>query len=184
MRLSGPGYENEGESEMNDAVVDSDTGTSVKSASIMNDTCIDDEIDEIKQELQDHIDRIEEPRVWASSCTLTSAVNPGLALKDGDVTGLPLSIIDASKIRQYALAKTQDDGQMHYIGYELMPGQFELRNPAWEQHIQDMTARVAKSIGISDAVAKLEKLVLHGVGDNQLKIEYTYPNFKYGTSTK
>lgn len=183
MRLSGPEYVIEGESEMNDVVVDSDTSTSVKSASVMNDTFINNEIDEIKQELQDHIDRIKEPRVWASSCTLTSAVNPGLAL-DGDVMGLPLSITDASRIKQYALAKTQGDSQMHNTGYELMPGQFELRNPSWEQHIQDMTARVAKSIGISGAVAKLEKLVLHGVGNNQLNIEYIYPHFKYGTLTK
>ena len=175
---------------MDDAVIetspsqDSDTSTSSESTSDMSETALNDRIDEIKWELQDHIDRIEEPRVWANSCTLTSAVNPGLALHDGNVTDLPLSIVDASKIKQYALAKTQDDSQMHDTGYELMPGQFELRNPSWEQHVQDMTARVAKSIGISDAVAKLEKLVLHGVGDNQLKIEYIYPHFKYGMSTK
>lgn len=174
---------------MDDAVIgsspsqESDTSTSSVSTSDLSETALNDRIDEIKWELQDHIDRIEELRVWASSCTLTSAVNPGLAL-DGDVMGLPLSIIDLSKIKQYALAKTQDDSQMHDAGYELMPGQFELRNPAWEQHIQDMTARVAKSIGMSGAVAKLEKLVLHGVGNNQLNIEYIYPHFKYGTSTK
>lgn len=176
--------EDESESE-SESVIEIESESGMDDNSFETSSMIQLDTDLIKSRLLSCIDPISEPGIWATSCLLTSVVNPGLALMNESAMGLPLSTSDALRIKQQALTELQSNNQIHDTGYELRPDQFESCNPAWKQHIQIMAKQIADSIGTIVGEAKLEKLVLHGVGtDIKLDTEYFYSHLTYIMTTK
>ena len=118
-------------------------------------------INHVKASLFNHLTSIGEARTWSSyGFLLNNSPTPGLHLEDGDVVGLPLSSHDALRIKRQAsqssVPNKKDDG----LGYELDPGQFEVRNPAWHAFVRTVGSNAIKPFDIGTVHLTLRKLVL------------------------
>lgn len=120
----------------------------------------DTSMDDVKASLIDHLGSIGEARTWSSyGPVLINSPTPGLYLKAGGIVGLPLSAYDALRIKRQASKSSLSD-KNDSRGWELSPGQFELRNPAWHQFVQSVGLIATKPFDIGTVHLTLRKLVL------------------------
>jgi hypothetical protein len=100
--------------------------------------------------------------------------NPGLRLKNGGLTGLPLSDRDAQAIVAASHEAPFGKGEETLVDtsvrktWEISPGDFELRNPAWQPFIQGVVRKVSAGLGVdatgNGVSAELYKLLLYDEG--------------------
>lgn len=104
---------------------------------------VDTNIDDIKEILQNCLDGISSiaDQDWAFGDRLDQAPNLGLTLKSRGIVGLPLSAQDAGRIRKEANPDHPPD-TMSGNACVLSPDRFELRNPAWNQYVQDLASKL------------------------------------------
>ena len=95
---------------------------------------------------------------FATHGHLPNAINPGLNVISLGGIGLPLSLLDAQRLKTVsrrlpsarinstaAAATTVVTGSI----WEMYPNQFVLRNPSWSQFLNETLTKVAPALGIS-----------------------------------
>ena len=127
--------------------------------------------------------------LFATHGHFANAFNPGLSVIGIGAIGLPISPIDAQRLktigRQLPSARinsTATVGPTMTVGriWELWPLQFELRNPAWGQGLKEILCKVAPALGISPDGSgvrpELQRLFLYEQGAfTDLRKEYVFP---------
>ncbi|KAI9775128.1 MAG: hypothetical protein M1839_001439 [Geoglossum umbratile] len=125
----------------------------------MNYACI------IKQQLHSALSRIASTGSFTTFNPCLNAPNPGLFVKDIGFISLPLLERDAHSIIQASLQSFGKDFALASARMikELDPERFELRNPAWQQTLQDIVNSVAldTAAGMSTVKAEPYKLLLY-----------------------
>ena len=164
-----PGEEDDDE-EMEDSdeeMEDSDEGMEDFEESVEDDEDDDtDELDRIQYSLLEVLDEKEQDWTWASHGPVKSNLPvPGLHLSQGGVVGLPLSSMDALRIKQHALqlgseinASVDNDD----LTCDLDPSQFELRNCRWHDAAQAVALRAIRAFDLRRADIRLRNLTLSG----------------------
>ena len=128
---------------------------------------------DIKTDLCNYLQVIDSGK-FATSGPLTNAKNPGLFVPGIGKVGLPLSDRDAADLSRASHKAPFGKGSKTFVDpkvrktWELNPGQFELRNPAWPSTLQDVVGKVAEELGLVDGAygirAELHKLLLYEQG--------------------
>ncbi|KAE9367525.1 hypothetical protein N431DRAFT_348602 [Stipitochalara longipes BDJ] len=105
---------------------------------------------------------------------LPNPILPGITLKKGGPIGLPLTERDAQVIIAASHAAPFGKGEATIIDenirktWELSASSFEIRNPAWENFLQSIVAKVSEGLGIDLAGtgvrAELYKMLLYDKG--------------------
>ncbi|KAI9715470.1 MAG: hypothetical protein M1812_005946 [Candelaria pacifica] len=142
------------------------------------------EVGSLKEQLDDCLSSIKTGGTFASSHSQSAFVNPGLFIEGIGKIGLPLAERDAEKIIESCQlaalrngsAKTSNGrGTILYRRGELDPGQFYLRNPAWEAYVRVIVKEVVDELGITGGSlgirAELTKLQIH-VDENNIRSEF------------
>lgn len=91
----------------------------------------DEEMGEVKEVLTNTLDSVTSiaDTEWAFGNQMNRPPNPGLTLSNHGIVGLPLSALEAYRIRQEAILNKGSDKM---VGSTVIgPNSFELRNPAW-----------------------------------------------------
>ena len=112
--------------------------------------------------------------VFARTVNGAELPNPGLQINNLGLIGLPLSEYDAKAIISEARQSPFGRGDQTLVdqtirkSWELSPTQFQLRNPAWQDAIQNIVSTVYESLdlmcGSSNVRAELYKLLLYEEG--------------------
>ena len=93
-------------------------------------------LNDIQHSLFEELLDVEEARTWAFFGPLPQGIPiPGLCLNQGGVVGLPLSTMDASRIKRHASQLGLECNPImdaNDLSCDLDISQFELRNPAWQ----------------------------------------------------
>ena len=125
-----------------------------------------DALDDIQCSLFEALQHIDEVRSWASYGKIQYRLPiPGLHLSQGGVVGLPLSSIDASRIKHHAsqfgskINLSMDDND---LTCDLDSSQFELRNPAWHTAARMLGLEATRTFDVGDATIQLRGLTLSG----------------------
>ena len=109
---------------------------------------------------------VEEARLWASYGPIPQGIPiPGLCLSQGGVVGLPLSSMDASRIKQHASQFGLESNPIvddNDLTYDLDPSQFELRNPFWQATEKLLGLGAARPFDVGCATVQLRRLTLSG----------------------
>ncbi|TVY62770.1 hypothetical protein LSUE1_G009132 [Lachnellula suecica] len=124
--------------------------------------------DTLRAGLDECLSNIQGESSFALFEALDNAPNPGLYLKNGGGVGLPLSDRDAEAIAPFGKReKTLVDTSVRKT-WEVSPGDFELRNPAWIPFVQTIIKKVSAGLGVdatSNRVsAELYKMLLYDEG--------------------
>ena len=128
---------------------------------------------DIKEDLCDCLQVIDSGS-FATSGPVTNARNPGLFVQGIGKIGLPLSDRDAGDLSRASHEAPFGKGSETFVDptvrktWELSPGQFELRNPAWPSTLQEVVEKVAEELGVVNGAfgirVELHKLLLYGPG--------------------
>ncbi|KAL8713124.1 MAG: hypothetical protein Q9220_002645 [cf. Caloplaca sp. 1 TL-2023] len=129
----------------------------------------------IKEQLSDCLSSWEYVGEVMSSQTSQLNVDPGLCINGiGDVS-LPLRTSDAALILKHSKQAPFGRGTETVVDtsfratQQFDPDSFQLRNPAWEQHVRGIGETLSQSLGVQDASsnvkAELYKLLLYKEGD-------------------
>ena len=129
---------------------------------------------DIKEDLCHYLQVIDSGN-FATSGPVTNAKNPGLFVQGIGKIGLPLSDRDAADLSRASHEAPFGKGSETVVDptvrktWELNPGQFELRNPAWPLTLQKVVGKVAEELGLVDIGAfgiraELHKLLLYEPG--------------------
>ena len=128
---------------------------------------------DIKEDLRNYLQVIDSG-TFATSGSVTNARNPGLFVQGIGKIGLPLSDRDAADLSRASHDAPFGKGSETFVDptvrktWELNPGQFELRNPAWPSTLQEVVKKVAEELGVVDGDfgirAELHKLLLYEPG--------------------
>lgn len=119
-----------------------------------------EEMGEVKEVLKNGLDGItsKADNEWAFGNKLNRAPNPGLTLKNIGIVGLPLSVLEARRIRQEA---NPNDGSNKVLGYIVIePDFFETRNPDWLSYVQTLVSSLLDK-GLETLQIKLVNLILY-----------------------
>ena len=124
------------------------------------------DLSDIQYSLFTALQDVDEARLWASygpihhDCPI-----PGLCLSQSGVVGLPLSSMDASRIKQHASQsglKSNPIVDNTDLTCDLDPSQFELRNPFWQTAEKVLGLRAAMPFDVGPATVQLRRLTLSG----------------------
>ena len=125
-----------------------------------------DALDDIQCSLFEALHDIDEARSWASYRPIQYRLPvPGLHLSRGGVVGLPLSSMDASRIKQHASqfgSKNNHSVDDNDLTCDLDSSQFELRNPAWQTAAKMLGMEAAGPFDVGPATVQLRGLTLSG----------------------
>ena len=125
-----------------------------------------DALNDIQYSLFEFLDNINEARTWASYVPiLSNPPIPGLHLSQGGVVGLPLSLTDATRLKQHA--SPIESGKNHSVydddvTCDFDPSQFELRNPMWHAFAEYVGKEAVKPFGVDQSTIQLRRLTLSG----------------------
>lgn len=123
-----------------------------------------DALNDIQYSLCTVLHDVDEARSWASYGSIQHSLPiPGLHLSQGGVVGLPLSSMDASRIKQHALQlglASNSGVDDHDQTCVLDPSQFELRNPRWHNVAQVLGMEAARPFDVGPASIQLRGLML------------------------
>ena len=125
-----------------------------------------DALNDIKCSLFTVLHHVGEERLWASCGPIHhDCPIPGLWLSQSGVVGLPLSSMDASRIKQHASQsglKSNPIVDNTDLTCDLDPSQFELRNPFWQTAEKVLGLRAAMPFDVGPATVQLRRLTLSG----------------------
>ncbi|KAK0513137.1 hypothetical protein JMJ35_004123 [Cladonia borealis] len=125
-----------------------------------------DALDDIQCSLFEVLQDIEEVKTWASYGPIKYRLPiTGLHLSRGGVVGLPLSSMDASRIKQHASqfgSKSNPSVDDNDLTCDLDSSQFELRNPAWHTAARMLALEATRTFAVGDATIQLRGLTLSG----------------------
>lgn len=125
-----------------------------------------DALDDIQGSLFEVLHDIDEVKSWASYGPIRDRLPiPGLHLSQGGVVGLPLSSMDASRIKQHASQfelKSNPSVDDNDPTCDLDSSQFELRNPAWHTAARMLGLEATRSFDAGLATIQLRGLTLSG----------------------
>lgn len=106
--------------------------------------------------------------------SLDNTPNPGLHLKNGGLVGLPLSDRDAQAIVASSHEAPFGKGEETLVDtsvrktWEISPGDFELKNAAWQPFLLGFIKKVSAGLGVDTTgmgvSAELYKLLLYDEG--------------------
>lgn len=106
-----------------------------------------------RNQLRDCLENVHDGR-FATSGPLPNAANPGIFVRNLGVVGIPLSHRDAEAIIGIA---HKNQNQADHSGSivstsigscELVPGQFEIQNPFWQETLREAVEETAKALGL------------------------------------
>lgn len=123
-------------------------------------------ISNIRSQLKDCLNNVHDVR-FATSGALPNAANPGIFVQSVGLVGLPLSSRDAEAIidtvhtervhAEYpASAVTLPTGS-----WNLMPDQFEIQNPVWQQTLTGAIEKTAKALGLKNQIQNIKAEIAH-----------------------
>jgi hypothetical protein len=128
----------------------------------------------LTQHLDECLTNIQSDGSFALFEALNNAPNPGLYLKSSGMISLPLSDHDAQAIISASHEAPFGKGEETIVDtsvrktWEVSPGEFELKNPAWQPFVESIVAKVSAGLGVDAAgkgvTAKLYKLLLYEEG--------------------
>jgi hypothetical protein len=128
----------------------------------------------LREDLEECLTNLKSPGDFALFEPLSQTPNPGLYLSNGGTIGLPLSDRDADAIIAASHEAPFGKGEQTIVDatvrktWELSPGEFELRNPAWKPFLETIVAKVSEGLGVDAAgkgvTAQLYKLLLYDEG--------------------
>ena len=131
------------------------------------------EHDDVKDHLRNYLEVIDKGS-FATSGALRGAANPGIFVEGIGKIGLPLSERDAKDLCRKSHEAAFGKGSETYVDstvrktWELNPSQFEIRNPAWKETVDNAIGHVAEQLGVIDASkgirAELHKMLLYEEG--------------------
>jgi len=129
---------------------------------------------ELKEGLEECLTSIEGDGSFALFEPLQDPPNPGIYLKEGGLVGLPLSYRDAEAIIAASHQAPFGKGDETLVDtsvrktWEVSPGYFELKNPAWQPFIKTVVAKVSAGLGVdatgNGVSAELYKMLLYDEG--------------------
>jgi hypothetical protein len=130
--------------------------------------------DKLIKDLDECLTNIQSDGSFALFEALNNAPNPGLYIKGSGTIGLPLSDHDAQAIISASHEAPFGKGEETIVDtgvrktWEVSPGEFELKNPAWQPFIESIVAKVSAGLGVDAAgkgvAAQLYKLLLYEEG--------------------
>jgi hypothetical protein len=133
-----------------------------------------DELQGLGERLEECLDGIQSTGSFALFGKLQNPPNPGLYLVNGGPIGLPLSDHDAQVIIAASHAAPFGKGHETIVDtsvrktWEISPGDFEIKNPAWPSFLRDIVKKVSAGLGVDPAgkgvSAELYKLLLYDEG--------------------
>jgi hypothetical protein len=128
----------------------------------------------LRQGLEECLSNIKGDGSFALFESLDNTPNPGLHLKSGGLIGLPLSDRDAQAIVAASHQAPFGKGEETLVDtsvrktWEISPGDFELRNPAWQSFVQSVVTKVSAGLGVdatgNSVSASLYKMLLYDEG--------------------
>ncbi|KAL8778295.1 MAG: hypothetical protein Q9213_007482 [Squamulea squamosa] len=130
----------------------------------------------IKSQLRQCLSNMKYVGNFASYQTSQVHADPGLHVNGIGNISLPLRGSDAASIfeaAQHTLHARDHESAVEILtrgAQRLAPNSFQLRNPAWQQYVQDVVTVLGKDLGLQDSPAKvkveLHNLLLYKKGDN------------------
>ena len=124
------------------------------------------DLSDIQHSLFEALEDIDEARLWAFYGPLPpSTPIPGLCLSQGGVVGLPLSSMDAARIKGHASQLGLESDSIvddNDPTCDLDLSQFELRNPDWQAAEKLIGMETARPFDVGSATAQLRRLTLSG----------------------
>jgi hypothetical protein len=136
--------------------------------------CVKPDRNTLIKDLEECLANVQTDGSFALFEALNNAPNPGLCLKNTSIIGLPLSDHDAQAIVSASHEAPFGKGEETIVDtsvrktWEVSPGEFELKNPAWQPYIESIVAKVSTGLGVDTAgkgvAAELYKLLLYEKG--------------------
>lgn len=124
------------------------------------------DLSDVQHSLFEALQDVDQARLWTSYGPIPQGIPiPGLCLSQGGVVGLPLSLMDASRIKQHASQfasecdPIMDDND---LTCDLDVSQFELRNPDWQDIEYLIGKGAARPFDVGSATVQLRRLTLSG----------------------
>jgi len=128
----------------------------------------------LREGLDECLSNIKSDGCFALFEALENPPNPGLHLKSGGLIGLPLSDRDAQAIVAASHQAPFGKGEETLVDtsvrktWEVSPGDFELKNPAWQSFVQSVVTKVSAGLGVdatgNGVSAELYKMLLYDEG--------------------
>lgn len=119
-----------------------------------------------RSQLRDCLENVHDDR-FATSGPLPNAANPGIFVQSVGLVGLPLSSRDAEAIIDTVhTERVQAEYSASTVSpptgsWNLMPGQFEIQNPAWQQTLTEAMEKTAKALGLGDQIQTINAEIAH-----------------------
>ena len=124
------------------------------------------DLSDIQHSLFEALQDVDEARLCAFYGPLPQGIPiPGLCLSQGGVVGLPLSSMDASRIKQHASQFGLENNPIvddNDLTCDLDPSQFGLRNPFWQTTEELIGMGAARPFDVGSATVQLRRLTLSG----------------------
>lgn len=139
-----------------------------------SDHSVDLDPEQLKEGLDECLRNIEGDGSFALFEPLNNPPNPGIYLNEGGLVGLPLSDRDAEAIIAASHQAPFGKGEETLVDttvrktWEVSPGHFELKNPAWQPFVKTIVAKVSAGLGVdatgNGVSAELYKMLLYDEG--------------------
>ena len=123
-------------------------------------------ITKTRSQLRDCLENVHDGR-FATSGALPNAANPGIFVQGVGLMGLPLSSRDAEavidtvhteRVQAKYLASTVS---LPTGSWNLMPAQFEIQNPVWQETLAEAIEKTAGALGLKTQTQNIKAELAH-----------------------